>query len=141
MRDFGAGHRGRRRLIAIVLQGGLSRGKPRRQARGGRSVIVALASPRIATSLEEGLEKVGAALSEASARGAEIVCFPEAYLPGLRGQDFDVLSFDPAEQERALRAVRSGRANTPWRRSSEPRGSRRWAGRSPRMCSMRAARS
>jgi predicted amidohydrolase len=68
-------------------------------------VIIALASPRIASSLEDGLEKVRQLLSEASARGAELVCFPEAYLPGLRGQDFDVLPFGPAEQERTLRSV------------------------------------
>ena len=33
------------------------------------------------------------------------MCFPEAYLPGLRGQDFEVLPFDQAQQERALQAV------------------------------------
>ncbi len=44
-------------------------------------------------------------ITESSARGAEIVCFPEAYLPGLRGQDFEVPPFDPADQERALKAV------------------------------------
>ena len=52
-------------------------------------MIVALASPRVASSLEEGLEKVRWSLSEAASRGARIVCFPEAYLPGLRGQDFE----------------------------------------------------
>ena len=36
---------------------------------------------------------------------AEIVCFPEAYLPGLRGQDFDVWPFDQQAQDRALKAV------------------------------------
>ena len=51
-------------------------------------MIVGLASPRIASSLDEGLEKVRALLSEAASRGAGIVCFPEAYLPGLRGQGF-----------------------------------------------------
>src|SRR5687768_3403156 len=66
---------------------------------------IALASPRIATSLEDGLEKIKRLLSEASAQGAEIVCFPEAYLPGLRGQDFEVLPFDRAQQEGALQAV------------------------------------
>jgi predicted amidohydrolase len=72
----------------------------------GRSVmIIALASPRIASSLDEGLDKVRWCLSEASAHGAEIVCFPEAYLPGLRGQDFEVLPFDQAQQERVLQAV------------------------------------
>jgi predicted amidohydrolase len=68
-------------------------------------MIIALASPRIASTLDEGLHKVKRLMSEASARGAEIVCFPEAYLPGLRGLDFEVLPFGPAEQEQVLRAV------------------------------------
>jgi len=68
-------------------------------------MIVALASPRVATSLEDGLEKVRRLLSDAASRGAEIVCFPEAYLPGLRGQDFDVPRFEETEHERVLRAV------------------------------------
>jgi len=68
-------------------------------------VLIALASPRVAATLDEGLEKVDRFQSEASAQGAEIVCFPEAYLPGLRGQDFDVFPFDELDEERALRAV------------------------------------
>ncbi len=68
-------------------------------------MIVALASPRVASTLDDGLEKVRRLLSEASARGAEIVCFPEAYLPGLRGQEFPVPHFDEAEHGRALRAA------------------------------------
>ncbi|HZW33145.1 MAG TPA: carbon-nitrogen hydrolase family protein [Isosphaeraceae bacterium] len=68
-------------------------------------MLIALASPRIATSLDEGLDKIERFLSEASAQGAEIVCFPEAYLPGLRGQDFEVLPFDQTQQERVLQAV------------------------------------
>src|SRR5438309_11735276 len=69
------------------------------------SVIIALASPRIALTLDDGLDKIKRLLSEASAQGAQIVCFPEAYLPGLRGQDFEVLPFDLTQQERALQAV------------------------------------
>lgn len=68
-------------------------------------MIIALASPRPASSLDDGLARVERDISDASARGAEIVCFPEAYLPGLRGQDFDVFPYDRAEQERALEAV------------------------------------
>ena len=68
-------------------------------------MIVGLASPGIASALEDGLDKIKRLLSEASAQGAEIVCFPEAYLPGLRGQDFEVLPWDQAQQERALQAV------------------------------------
>lgn len=68
-------------------------------------MIVALASPRIASSLDEGLEKVERLMAEASGKGAEIVCFPEAYLPGLREQGFEVPLFDGAAHERALAAV------------------------------------
>jgi predicted amidohydrolase len=66
---------------------------------------IALASPRIATSLDDGLGRIKRLMSEASSQGAEIVCFPEAYLPGLRGQDFEVLPWDIRQQERALNAV------------------------------------
>jgi predicted amidohydrolase len=68
-------------------------------------MIVALASPGVASTLDDGLDKIKRLLSEASAQGAEIVCFPEAYLPGLRGVDFDVLPFGRAEEERVLRTV------------------------------------
>src|ERR1700687_1065263 len=68
-------------------------------------MIIALASPSIASSLDEGLDKIKRLLSEASAQDAEIVCFPEAYLPGLRGQDFEVLPLDQTQQERVLQTV------------------------------------
>src|SRR6185436_5904572 len=69
------------------------------------SMIIALASPSIATTLDDGLDKIKRLMSEASAQDAEIVCFPEAYIPGLRGQDFAVLPFDEALQERVLQTV------------------------------------
>jgi predicted amidohydrolase len=68
-------------------------------------MIIALATPRVASSVEEGLDKIKQSLSAAAAGGAQIVCFPEAYLPGLRGQDFEVPSFDEGQQQQALRAV------------------------------------
>jgi predicted amidohydrolase len=68
-------------------------------------MIIALASPGVASTLDDGLDKIKRFLSEASAQGAEIVCFPEAYLPGLRGQDFEVLPFEQAQQERVLQTV------------------------------------
>ena len=68
-------------------------------------MIIALASPRIASTLDDGLDRMKRLMADASTQGAEIVCFPEAYLPGLRGQDFDVLPFDRATQDRALQAV------------------------------------
>ena len=68
-------------------------------------MIIALASPCVASTLDDGLDKIKRLLSDASAQGAEIVCFPEAYLPGLRGQDFEVLPFDRTHQEQVLQAV------------------------------------
>ena len=68
-------------------------------------MIIGLASPRVASTLDDGPGEDRALPVRGSAQGAEIVCFPEAYLPGLRGQDFEVLPFDRAQQERALEAV------------------------------------
>ena len=65
----------------------------------------ALASPRIAASLDEGLQRVQALMREAAQQGARIVCFPEAYLPGLRGQDFEVPPFELADQVLVLKTV------------------------------------
>jgi len=67
--------------------------------------VLALAAPRVATSLDDGIARIAALMADAAGRGAQIVCFPEAYLPGLRGQDFAVLPFGHAEQERVLREV------------------------------------
>jgi predicted amidohydrolase len=66
---------------------------------------IALASPRVASSLDDGLEKINNLLAEASAQGAAIACFPEACLPGLRGQDFEVFPYDKEQQDRAVKAV------------------------------------
>jgi N-carbamoylputrescine amidase len=70
-------------------------------------VKIALASPRVAASLDDGLARLDRLLAEAAARGASVVCFPEAYLPGLRGQDFPVCDWAPADEARALEAVRA----------------------------------
>ena len=68
-------------------------------------MMIALASPRVATSFDEGLAKIRRLQAGAAERGAQIVCFPEAYLPGLRGLDFEVLPFTPADHDRVLAAV------------------------------------
>lgn len=68
-------------------------------------MIIALASPPPPASLDDGLENVRRCIEEAAARRARIVCFPEAYIPGLRGQDFAVGPFDAADEERTLRSV------------------------------------
>ena len=65
-------------------------------------MIIALASPRVATSLDDGLANIARLTADAARQKAGIVCFPEAYLPGLRGQDFEVFPFGPGDEERAL---------------------------------------
>jgi len=66
---------------------------------------IALASPRVPASIDDGLAKVHRLMADAARRGAEIVCFPEAYIPGLRGLDFDVPTFDAADEARAVDTV------------------------------------
>ena len=68
---------------------------------------IGLASPRVATTREDGLATVGRFLTEAAAQGAAIVCFPETYLPGYRGLDVLTPPPDQRAQERALLGVRA----------------------------------
>ncbi len=68
-------------------------------------MLIALASPAVAASLDEAMEKVRQLQAEAAAKGAEIVCFPEAYIPGLRGQDFEVPPYNQTHQKKALEAA------------------------------------
>lgn len=69
-------------------------------------MIVGLASPRVAGNLDDALAKMERLVAEAASRQAEVVCFPEAYLPGLRGLDFAVFRFEPDDEKRARDAVR-----------------------------------
>lgn len=66
---------------------------------------IALATPRVATSVDDALARIERHIAEASARGAEVVCFPEAYLPGLRGLDFEVPEWTLETQTRAVSVV------------------------------------
>lgn len=68
---------------------------------------IGLASARNYPTLDERLDAVDRFLAEARERDVAIICFPEAYLPGLRGMDFPVPSPDMARQEDALERVRS----------------------------------
>ena len=70
-------------------------------------MIIALASPKPASSIDDGLARIERLTSKAVSQGARIVCFPEAYLPGLRGQDFNVCPWDDEIQARVLRGAAS----------------------------------
>src|SRR4051812_30639734 len=71
------------------------------------SLRIGLAAVRNAASVEERLQTAERVIAEAAARDVAIVCFPETYIPGLRGMDFEVPPPDQARQEAALERVRA----------------------------------
>jgi predicted amidohydrolase len=76
----------------------------------GSSLRIGLASPSFPASIDDAVRRAGEFLAEAAQRGVDIVCFPECYLPGMRGQDFDVAAPDQHEQASALEAIRAAAA-------------------------------
>lgn len=48
----------------------------------GRRVVVAVVQAEVASSLEAGLERTAALVREAAGKGAQLIVFPEAWLPG-----------------------------------------------------------
>ncbi len=73
---------------------------------------IGLAAARNVPSVEERLETVGRFLGDAGAQGVAIVCFPETYIPGLRGLDFLVPPHDQRRQVAALEVVRAAAEGT-----------------------------
>jgi predicted amidohydrolase len=67
---------------------------------------IGLAAVRNAPTVEERLKTVDRFLGDAAALNVAIVCFPETYIPGLRGGDFPVPPPDQTRQEAALESVR-----------------------------------
>lgn len=75
-------------------------------------VRIGLASVRNAGSVEERLATLDRTLAEARERQVSIVCFPETYIPGLRGTGTVVPPHDQRRQADALERIRaSARAN------------------------------
>lgn len=71
---------------------------------------IGLAQARFPESLAAGVANVQRFLHEARTAGCDIICLPEAYLPGMRGCGFDVAAFSPAEQQQAVETI----AQTAW---------------------------
>ena len=72
----------------------------------GKTLRIALASLAHPRTISQGLEKVEAALEYGASHGAEFICFPETYLPGLRGADLSLPPPDREVQDRLLKTVR-----------------------------------
>ena len=75
-----------------------------------KTLRIGLAAARNAPTFAERIQTVHRFVEEAAAREVAIVCFPEAYLPGLRGFDFLVPPPDQPRQEAALAEVRAAAA-------------------------------
>ncbi len=63
---------------------------------------IAVASPPIPKSLKDGLFWLEKMTAEAASRGAEIICFPESYLPGYPGMPYPQ---EDREKERLKEAL------------------------------------
>jgi len=68
---------------------------------------IGLAAARNAPTVAERLVDARRFLEEAAARDVAIVCFPETYIPGLRGCDFPVPKHDQRRQQEALGEIRA----------------------------------
>ncbi len=68
---------------------------------------IGLAAVRNRDSVDERLDTLDQMLRAASEQKVAAVCCPEAYIPGLRGLDFDVPPPDQSRQEHALERIAS----------------------------------
>ncbi|PWV53521.1 carbon-nitrogen hydrolase family protein [Chitinophaga sp. S165] len=66
---------------------------------------IALASPPFPTSLNDGLSWLEKLVKEAADQQAEIVCFPESYLPGYPGMGYEADDRSPERLQAALDKV------------------------------------
>ena len=68
-------------------------------------IRIALANLRFPASREESVSLATRAIEQAAADGAQVICFPECFVPGYRAADKGLLPPDPAFLERAWAAV------------------------------------
>lgn len=74
------------------------------------SIRIALANIRYAATPHESIALAGEVIEQAGAKGAQIVCFPECYVPGYRGLGWVPPAPDTVFLERAWSAVAAAAA-------------------------------
>lgn len=67
---------------------------------------IGLATAPVPTSLSDSTETICGFIAQAANFDVHILCFPEAYLPGMRGQDFPVPLVEQDELREALEEIR-----------------------------------
>jgi len=78
------------------------------EAKPPTKMRIALAAIRRAKDIGGGVEKIKQAILDCRQQQVQIVCFPETYLPGLRGgSDKDLPPVNQLAMEEALRAIRA----------------------------------
>lgn len=71
------------------------------------TIRIALAPLKQPESVLHGVEKIDGVLARCAAEQVAIACFPEAYLPGLRGASFDLPPVDQGVMQEALKRLRA----------------------------------
>ena len=66
------------------------------------AVRIALSTPAFPRSLDHAIAQVERDIEDAARRGARLLCFPESFVPGMRGIDEPVAPHDPAGLDAAL---------------------------------------
>jgi predicted amidohydrolase len=75
------------------------------------AIRIGLASPRFPSSVADAVRRASEFLQEAARARVDLVCFPECYVPGMRGQDFPVAPPVQREQAAALESIRAAAAD------------------------------
>lgn len=68
---------------------------------------IAIASPPFPKSVNDGLYWIEKHMDEAAASRAEMICFPESYIPGYPGLGYDIEKCTPEKLQTALDKVRA----------------------------------
>lgn len=68
-------------------------------------MIIALASPSIPKSITDSLQQAAVLIKEAALSGAEIICFPESYIPGYPGMGAIAKDRSPEVLQDALSSI------------------------------------
>ena len=63
---------------------------------------IALASPPFPKSIEDGLMQIEKLVKDAAQQHAEIICFPESYIPGYPAAEFRIEKSTPENLQAAL---------------------------------------
>jgi predicted amidohydrolase len=84
-------------------------GKTGTRVQGAETLRIALAQLRRCVYISEGARRVDSVLMECNRQGVDIVCFPETYIPGLRGGGDDSLLPPPDQpaMEKALKDIQA----------------------------------